>query len=116
MHEVALCESILESMKTIGKENRYPEICSVTVEIGAFQMVVPESLDFAFQALTKGTDFEATQLIQKVIPARARCRDCNQEQILESFFDPCSSCGSYHFEMLNGMELNISQMEVVSNV
>jgi len=103
-------------MHSIREENDYSEIYSVTVEIGAFQLVVPESLAFAFEALTRETVFENTKLIQKVIPARARCRDCNQEQSVESLFEACGQCGSFNFEMLSGMELNISQMEVESNV
>lgn len=103
-------------MKTEIMEKNYSKIYSVTVETGEFQLVVPESLDFAFQALTKDTEFEGTKLIQKIILAKAICKDCGLEQTRNSLYSECKNCGSFKFEMLSGMELQISKMEVEQNV
>ncbi len=116
MHEVSICESVLTSVRSIVEENDYGNVLSVTLHVGALQMVVPEALDFAFDALTRGTEFEKTELIQKVLPAIGRCRDCRTEQERDSLFSPCESCGSFSFEMLSGMELTIAHMEVETDV
>ncbi len=116
MHEVSICESILRIVRQIQEENGYGVIHSITLEVGALQLVVPDALDFAFDALTRGTDLEKTQLIQEVVPARGRCRACGLEQERDSLFSPCASCGGYAFQMVSGMELNVKRMEVDSDV
>lgn len=116
MHEVSICESVLRSMRQIKEEHGYQAVASVTLHVGALQLVVPEALDFAFDALTKGTEFENTRLIQTVIPASGRCKQCGTEQERDSLFSPCEACGSYEFEMLSGMELTIAHMEVEVDV
>ena len=116
MHEFAIGESIVRSMRRIQAENGYPAVHEVTVEIGAHQLVVPDSLEMAFTALTDGTEFEGAVLIQKSVPARALCIDCEVEQERSELFDPCKECGSHNFRMLSGMELNIIEMEVAENV
>lgn len=116
MHEASICKSLLAMMLQEKEAKSYSKIYSVTVETGAFQLVVPESLDFAFQALTKDTEFENTKLIQKVIPAKAVCKDCGLEQTRNSLYSECKNCGSFKFELLSGMELQISKMEVEQNV
>ncbi|KAA3607471.1 MAG: hydrogenase maturation nickel metallochaperone HypA [Calditrichaeota bacterium] len=116
MHEASICKSLLEMMQKEKEAKNYSKIYSVTVETGELQLVVPESLDFAFQALTKDTEFEGTKLIQKIIPAKAICKDCRLEQTRDSLYSECKNCGSFKFEMLSGMELQISKMEVEQNV
>lgn len=116
MHEFAIGDSIVRSMKRIRDENGYAAVHRVTVDIGALQLVVPEALDMAFTALTNETDFAETELVQNVIPATAVCHDCGLEQVREELFEPCKNCGSYNLAMLTGMELNIANMEVEENV
>ena len=103
-------------MRRIHEENGRPEVFSVTVEIGALQLVVPDALDTAFKALTHETEFEQTELIQEVIPARGVCKQCETEQEREELYSACVECGSYNFRMMTGLELNLTSMEVGENV
>lgn len=116
MHEVAICESILRIVREIRDENGYGSVHSITLEVGALQLVVPEALDFAFDALTRGTDLESTHLIQQVVPARGQCTACGREQERESLFSPCVDCGGFAFRMISGMELNVKRLEVDADV
>jgi hydrogenase nickel incorporation protein HypA/HybF len=103
-------------MRKIVSDNGYGEVYSVTLDIGQLEAVVPEALDFAFEALREGTEFANTTMIQNVIPARGRCRECGTEQRRETLYDPCVECGGFGFELLTGKGLVISQMEVDSDV
>lgn len=116
MHEVAICESVLRTMRQVVAEHRYRTVHSVTLHVGALQLVVPDALDFAFGALTRGSEFQDTELVLEVVPARGRCAQCGLEQERESLFSPCADCGGYRFEMVSGMELTIAQMEVDADV
>ena len=103
-------------MRTLQEKEQFSRVRSITVKVGALQLVVPEALDTAFSALTKGTVFEGANLVQEVVRARAVCHDCGTHQSREQLFDPCRACGSYNLAMLAGMELNISHLEVEDNV
>ncbi len=116
MHEATICESILQTMRELKREKGYAEIRSVSLEIGELQLVMPDALDFAFSALTKGTEFENVKLIQNLIPGRGTCNICQVEQARATLYEVCQQCGGYDFTMRNGMELNIVKMEVEKNV
>ena len=116
MHEASLCESLMRSMRRIVSENGYGQVYSVTLDVGELEAVVPEALDFAFEALREGTEFAKTAMVQNVVPARARCRICATEQHCETLFDACEACGSFDLEIVAGKGLTIAQMEVESDV
>jgi len=62
MHEMGVANSILEA---VHKElHHYPghRATKVGVRIGEFAGVDPESLEFCFEALVKGTDLEPLDL------------------------------------------------------
>ncbi|MCC7430851.1 hydrogenase maturation nickel metallochaperone HypA [bacterium] len=112
MHEVSICKAILDLLAKKKAEKNYSKIYSVTVEVGEFQLVVKEALSLAFEVLTKETEFEKTKLVQKIVPALAVCKDCGEKQERQNLYSECKKCGSFSFEMLSGMELKISKMEV----
>ncbi len=74
--------------------------------------MVPESLQFCYQALTAGTPLESSGLRIEVIPVRARCESCGREFRIESFFFVCPHCESAQVKVLSGQELQVSELEV----
>lgn len=109
MHEMSITQSVVEICERNAAGRR---VTAVTLEIGALSGVVPESVEFCFEACTRGTLLDGAQLIIEQVPARGRCHGCGSETALQAYFDPCGSCGDYGIEVLAGEELRVKELEV----
>ncbi len=87
-------------------------ISSVTLEIGALSGVVPEAVEFCFEACARDTVVEGAQLIIVRIPAVAHCLGCGAESGVTAYYDPCPACGGHRLELLSGRELRVKELEV----
>lgn len=112
MHELGITQSIVEIAEQTAIKQQAVKILSVTVEVGSLAGVVPEALEFCFEACSSGTLLEGAQLLIEKIPARARCRDCACEFPLEEFLACCPECDSAASELLSGEELRVKEMEI----
>lgn len=86
-------------------------VLSVTMEIGGLSGVLPDAVEFCFEACTRGTLLEDATLNITRIPGRGRC-GCGVESPLSSYFDPCSSCGGFGLTVVAGEELRVRELEV----
>ena len=86
-------------------------VISVTMEIGNLSGVVPDAVEFCFDACTRDTILDGARLIIELIPGRGRCR-CGAESPISSYFDPCPSCGSFGLTVIAGEELRVRELEV----
>ena len=112
MHELGITQSIVEIAERTAREQQAVKILSVTVEVGSLAGVVPESLEFCFEACSNGTLLEGAKLLIEKIPARARCQNCAREFPLEELLSCCPDCDSGASELLSGEELRIKEMEI----
>jgi hydrogenase nickel incorporation protein HypA/HybF len=87
------------------------KILSVTVEIGELSGMVPESVEFCFDACTRDTLMEGAWLVIERIPGRGRC-DCGVESPLHTYYDPCPACGGCALTVTAGEELSVRELEV----
>ena len=55
MHEVSLMSGILEAVEQAAREAGAQRVTVIALTIGDMTEVVPESLSFAFEALSEGT-------------------------------------------------------------
>jgi hydrogenase nickel incorporation protein HypA/HybF len=112
MHEVGITQSIIEIAEKHALEGGARKVLSLTVEIGELSGVVPEAVEFAFEACSRGTLLEESKLIIESIPGRARCGDCRRETGIDRYSFACPSCDAFALEILQGEELRIKEMEV----
>ncbi len=112
MHELGITQSIVEIAERTAKEQQAMKILSVTIEVGSLAGVVPEALEFCFEACSKGTLLEGAQLLIERVPARGRCLDCGREFPLEELLACCPDCNSAAGEILAGEELRVKEMEI----
>jgi hydrogenase nickel incorporation protein HypA/HybF len=109
MHEMSITQSIVDICTEHAAGRR---VLAVTIEIGALSGVVPEAVEFCFQACTADTLLAgATLTIDQVEPV-ASCQECGQESRIASYFDPCPACGSHRLAVLRGEELRVKELEV----
>lgn len=112
MHELGIAQSIVEIAEENARKQGAKKVLAVTVEVGALSGVMAESLEFCFDACSRETLLEGSELKIEKVPARARCRACRQDYDLENFYDNCPACNSAASDMLSGEELRIKEMEI----
>ena len=113
MHEMSLCESILDILKDQARKDRFSRVTRVAVDIGPLSCVEPEALQFGFDVVMKGSLAEGAVLEIKRPPAEALCFSCFRTVPVKERFDCCPECGSEALQVVSGEELKIRELEVV---
>lgn len=109
MHEMSITQSIVELCEQHSGGNR---ITHVLVEIGTLSGVVPEAVQFCFDACTVDTAAEGATLEIRIRKGEGKCVDCGTQQYLEHLFDPCSSCGSFAITITGGKEMRLLEIDL----
>ena len=108
MHELSITQSMVELCEQNAGGRR---VLSVTMEIGELSGMVPEAVEFCFDACTRDTLLEGAHLIIDLIPGRGRC-NCGVESPLNTYYDPCPACGGFGLTVTAGEELRVRELEV----
>ena len=112
MHEMAICESIRETLEAQSAAHNFTRIKRVCLEIGPLSGVEPEALRFSFDVVMKGSLADGAQLEIIAPTAEAWCMNCAETVPIEQRFDACGKCGSHHLQVTAGEELRIKELEV----
>lgn len=112
MHEMALCEGVLDILVEEAKRQRFSRVRAVRLEIGAFSHVEPEAMRFCFDAVSRGTIAEAARFEVIDVPGQAWCMNCSQSVAIARRLDPCPACGSYQLQVTAGDDLRVKDLEV----
>jgi hydrogenase nickel incorporation protein HypA/HybF len=109
MHELGIAQEVV----AIVAEHAGPaRVKRVVLEIGRHAMILPDSIRFCFDLCSEGTAAQGAELEIREVPARARCRECGEEVVLEQPFGLCV-CGSSDLQWLAGDEIKVKEMEIV---
>jgi hydrogenase nickel incorporation protein HypA/HybF len=112
MHELSIMESALGLACEQARKAGASRICSIRLRIGALSGVVPEALEFAFEALAPGTLAEGSTLGVDPVPARFWCRQCLNEFEAGELFSACPACQTPSAELRAGREMELASMEI----
>ncbi len=85
---------------------------TIRLRIGALSGVVPEALEFAFEALAPGTPAEGAKLAVEHVPARFWCAQCAREFQSDDLFAECPGCHSPSGELRAGREMELASLEI----
>ena len=109
MHEMSITQGVVEVCEQHAGGRRVKE---VVLLIGELSGVVPEAVEFCFEACSRGTGLDGARLVIERVPGRAHCPDCGADFALRAYFDPCPGCGGYRHEITGGEELRVKELEV----
>ena len=109
MHELSIVRGIVELCEQHAGGR---PVKLVAVEIGALSGVVPEALEFSFEAGTNGTLLAGARLEIDLIPATGHCAACDKTVPIGSFIDACPECGNLPLEIRSGEEMRVKYLEV----
>ena len=110
MHELSLSSAIVN---TVVKHAAGRQVSVVSLRVGALRQVVPDTLEFYFGFVSKGTVCEAARLEQEQVPARLRCAVCEREWEIDLPVFMCPACGAGgSVEVASGDEFEVESIEV----
>lgn len=109
MHEMSLTQGIVD---TCLKHAAGRPIKMVLVEIGSLSGVLPEAVQFCFEAIASGTVAEGASLEIRRVKGVGQCLECSLTQPMEQIYDPCSGCGSFALDITAGKEMRLLEIEV----
>jgi hydrogenase nickel incorporation protein HypA/HybF len=109
MHELSISSAVVD---TVVAHAAGRKVSVVTMTVGAFRQVVPDSLEFYFDIVSRGTECEGARLDQLFVPLRLGCSGCGEEWEPELPVFRCPGCGGSKVELLRGDELEVESIEV----
>ena len=112
MHEMSLCEGILQVLESHARSQAFERVSKVWLEIGDLSGVEVEAMKFSFDVVMKGTLANEASLEIIEVPGRAWCMQCSEEVSVNKRFDACPDCGSYQLQVTGGEEMKVKELEV----
>lgn len=109
MHELSLSSAIVE---TAVKHAEGRKVNAVELTVGALRQVVPASLEFYFEIVSRDTVCEGARLELQVVEARVSCNACGEGWTLDDPVFRCPSCESTDVEVLSGSEFMVESLDV----
>jgi len=109
VHELSIVQGVVEICESAAAGKR---VLAVVMEIGALSNVMPDAIEFCFEACTKETLLDGARLVIDRIPGKVHCRKCAAEFTVKAYYEKCPVCGGYKVDILSGEELRVKEMEV----
>ena len=110
VHELSICSSIADIV-TRHAAGRTVQV--INVRAGQLRQIVPDTLVYCWDLVSEGTSLAGSRIDVEAIPARIRCRAC--DQIAEVGDLPvlvCGECCSTDTEIVSGEEFMITSLEL----
>ncbi len=113
MHELSLCQSILNIIQNYANEHNFNQVQSLLLSFGKLSCIQEEALSFSFQAVAKGTVAEGAELKFRIYPVQTYCFLCGKTCETDEYTGECPDCGSIKVVLQGGTEeLKLLEMQV----
>ncbi|MFC1816592.1 hydrogenase maturation nickel metallochaperone HypA [Thermodesulfobacteriota bacterium] len=113
MHEIGIALQIVEiATASLPAGVKNIQVEKVNLKIGKLAAVVPTSLRFCFEAVTKDTPFSGSELNIEEVPVVVRCRQCNTDWKVDRPDFTCKTCQNGAIDIISGREIEITSLEV----
>ncbi len=112
MHEMSLCEGVLQVLQKEAQTQHFARVKKVWLEIGELSSVEVEAMRFCFDAVMQGSLADGAALEIVCVPGQAWCMQCAEAVNVKQRFDECPYCGSYQLQVTSGDEMKIKELEV----
>ncbi len=112
MHELSIMQNALSLALEQAGAARAKRVHAIHLRVGALSGVVPDALQFAFEALVPGTLAEGAALAIENVPACFWCPCCAREFQAEDMLAECPDCHRLSTELRAGRELELTSLEI----
>lgn len=112
MHEMSLCQSVMETLQQAARDQGFDRVLNVHLAIGKLVAVEKPQFQLSFEILSKNTLAENASLEIEDIEGKGFCPGCRQQVPMDSLYCACPLCNNWGLEVVQGKELKISRLEV----
>ena len=110
MHELAICQALIETVTGIAAEQRANFVSDVHVSIGPLSGVESTLLANAFPIAAAGTVADAATLHLHDMPVKIRCEECGTETEVAANRLLCGKCDNWRTQLISGDELLLQRV------
>lgn len=113
MHELSLMENVLGIVRDSAVQNNILKVKKVKLVVGKFSMALPDSLHFAFEAISSQEElFKDAVLEIESREIKCQCLECEQTfKVEDGYHFICIHCGSNKVDIIEGRELYLDYYE-----
>ena len=112
MHELAVCQSLMDQVRGIARERGGLTVISVSVRIGPLSGVEADLLRRAFDIARAGPYTGQATLNIECTEIEVACRDCGARGPARPNRLLCPVCESYRIQVLSGEEMLLARIEL----
>lgn len=112
MHELAICQSLMNQVETIAAERDAQRVTSIIIGMGPLSGVEAQLLKNAYPIASAGTVAENAELIIEYLPIRVKCSQCGSESDASPNKLICKICGDWRTTLVSGDELMLMSVEL----
>ena len=112
MHELAVCQSLMDQVENIASERNAQSVTSIVVAMGPLSGVEAQLLKNAYPIASAGTIAEDAELIIEYLPVRVKCTQCGSESEASPNKLICKQCGDWRTTLVSGDEMMLMSVEL----
>jgi len=112
MHELAICQALMNQVESIAAERNASSVVSIVVGMGPLSGVEAQLLKHAYPVASAGTVAEGAELVIENLPVRIKCTECGNESDALPNKLVCKACGDWRTTLISGDELILMRVEL----
>jgi len=112
MHELSICQSLMNQVERIALERNAQCVTSIIIGMGPLSGVEAELLKNAYPIISAGTIAEHAELIIEYLPILVKCDQCGSETAALPNKLVCKQCGDWRTTLVSGDELLLMSVEL----
>ena len=112
MHELAICQSLMEQVEGIAIERNAQSVTSIVIAMGPLSGVEVQLLKNAYPIASAGTIAEDAELIIEHLPIKVKCTQCGSESEALPNKLICKQCGDWRTTLVSGDEMMLMSVEL----
>ena len=112
MHELAICQALMNQVESIAAERNARSVVSIVVGMGPLSGVEAQLLKHAYPVASAGTIAEGARLVVENLPVRIKCTQCGHESDALPNKLVCKACGDWRTTLISGDELILMRVEL----
>ena len=112
MHELAICQALMNQVESIAAERNALSVVSIVVGMGPLSGVEIQLLKHAYPVASAGTVAEGAELVIENLPVRIKCTACGSESEALPNKLVCQTCGDWRTTLISGDELMLMRIEL----